>query len=63
MTEAELRALNELDLSKLTIADLRGVRNVQVRMALSAALTATLVADEPEHTSHGQHTSHLKSHS
>jgi hypothetical protein len=59
MTEDELKALNELDLSKLSMADIQAVSNLQVRNALVAALRAILVSPDTTHTSHGKHTSFL----
>jgi hypothetical protein len=62
MANDEIRKLEQLDLSKISLADLKDVKNPVMRNALLQMIGAVDIAvTRPEHTSHGSHTSHLKS--
>jgi len=49
--------LDDIDLSSMTLEDVRKIENPAIRMAIIAVI-ANPVSDEPQHTSHGMHTSH-----
>jgi hypothetical protein len=53
-----IQSLDEIDLEKLTIAEIRALKNPVLRRVLFEAIS--VITAKPEHTSHGSHTSHLK---
>jgi hypothetical protein len=54
-----IELLDKLDLETMTIAEVREIRNPVLRRVLFDAILK--IAAGPQHTSHGSHTSHLKS--
>lgn len=52
--------LDDIDLSHMTLEDIRKIENPTIRMAI-IGLIAGPISDQPQHTSHGMHTSHLSS--
>ena len=52
--------LDDIDLSRMTLEDIRKIDNPVIRMAI-IGMIAGPVRDQPQHTSHGMHTSHLMS--
>ncbi len=62
MSNDEIRKLEELDLSKISLADLKSLKSPVMRRALLQMIGAVDVTTiQKEHTSHGSHTSHMKS--
>jgi hypothetical protein len=60
MAREEVELLENLDLAKLTIADLSGLKNSVLRQALSSALQSIFLGAGAEHTNHWKFTSHAK---
>jgi hypothetical protein len=60
MARREIALLENIDLAKLTIADLSSVKNGVLRQALFSALQSLVVDTAAEHTNHWKFTSHGK---
>jgi hypothetical protein len=62
MANDELKKLENIDLTKISLAELKSLKNTVMRNALLQMIGAVdMTVQSPTHTSHGAHTSHLKS--